>query len=142
MDPASDGRAWSASSHSSSSSCGWRRLRGYAPAPGALLRIERWNPSEDGPLTEAALRRKCEFDDCSVTRRTYHPGAVLASENVTTDRVEAVISGLLRITIDGASAILAAGDAVFVPRGSMRRVEVVGAMPVVSLEAQLGETSR
>jgi quercetin dioxygenase-like cupin family protein len=107
-----------------------------------LLRIERWDPSADGPLTEAALRRKCEFNDCSVVRRTYQSGAVQPNETVSTDRVEAVISGLLRITIDGATAILAAGDAVFVPRGSMRRIEVVGAMPVVSLEAQLGEAAR
>jgi hypothetical protein len=142
MDPGSDGRVLHASPHSSSPSGGWRRFRGHVPAPGALLRIERWNPSEDGPLTEAALRRKCEFDDCAVIRRTYHPGAVLPNEIVNTDFVEAVLSGLLRITIDNASAILAAGDAVFVPRGSMRRVEVVGAMPVVSLEAQFGASSR
>jgi quercetin dioxygenase-like cupin family protein len=106
------------------------------------LRVERWNPSEDGPLTEAALRRKCEFDNCPVERRTHQPGAVLPGESVNRDRVEAVLSGLVRITIDGTSAILAAGDAVFVPRGAVRRLEVVGAMPVVSLEAQLGETSR
>ena len=142
MDPAPDRRALSASSQPSSPSGGWRRFRSHVPAPGALLRVERWDPSQDGPLTEAALRRKCEFDDCSVVRRTYHPGAVLPNESVNTDRIEAVVSGLLRVTIDGASAILAAGDAVFVPRGSMRRVEVVGAMPVVSLEAQFGESAR
>ena len=142
MDPEPGGRAMHASSSPSSPSGGWSRFRGRAPSSGALLRIERWNPAEDGPLTEAALRRKCEFEACSVTRRTYQPGTVLPAETVSADHVEAIISGLLRITIDGISAILAAGDAVFVPRGSMRRVEVVGAMPVVSLEAQHGEPSR
>jgi quercetin dioxygenase-like cupin family protein len=143
MDPEFGGRAMQASSSSPSSPSGGRpRFRGRAPSSGALLRIERWDPSEDGPLTEAALRRKCEFKECPVNRRTYHPGTVLPAEAVSADRVEAVISGLLRVTIDGASAILGAGDAVFVPRGSMRRIEVVGAMPVVSLEAQHGATSR
>jgi quercetin dioxygenase-like cupin family protein len=112
------------------------------PPPDALLRIDRWNPGEDGPLTEAALRRKLEFDECSVARRTYQPDAAQPHESVTSDRVEAVVSGLLRITIDGASAILAAGDAVFVPRGSLRRIEVVGAMPVVSLVAEPREPAR
>jgi quercetin dioxygenase-like cupin family protein len=104
----------------------------------ALLRIERWDSREDGPLTEAALRRKCRLDECPVTRRTYHPGAVLAAQSASHDLVEAVLSGLLRITIDEQSGILAAGDAVFVPRGSVRRLEVIGSMPVVSLEAAVG----
>jgi quercetin dioxygenase-like cupin family protein len=135
------GRGLPVSSYSLSPSGGWGSSRGRVPLSGALLRIERWDPTEDGPLTEAALRRKCEFENCPVTRRTYHPGTVLPAETVSADRVEAIISGLLRITIDGSSAILAAGDAVFVPRGSLRRIEVVGAMPVVSLEGQFGESS-
>ncbi|MGH9314271.1 MAG: cupin domain-containing protein [Vicinamibacterales bacterium] len=138
MNPELAGRASYAFSFSPSG--GWGRTRGTrVPPPGALLRVERWDSREDGPLTEAALRRKCEFEGCHVTRRTYHPGAVLAAQSVSRDRVEAIISGLLRITIDGQSAILAAGDAVFVPRGSVRRIEVVGSMPVVSLEAVIGE---
>jgi len=121
---------------------GWGRFRGPVLPTGALLRILRWDSREDGPLTEAALRRKCEFEDCPVTRRTYHPGAVLAAQKVNSDRVEAVLSGLLRVTIDNETAVLAAGDAIFVPRGSVRRIEVVGSMPVVSLEAQIAERSQ
>jgi quercetin dioxygenase-like cupin family protein len=127
-----------------SPSGGWRRNpRGpRVPPPGALLRIERWDPRADGPLTEAALRQKCELEGCHITRRTYHPGAVLGAQSVDSDRVEAVVAGLLRMTIDGESAILAAGDAIFIPRGSVRRVEVVGSMPAVSLEAVVGESLR
>jgi quercetin dioxygenase-like cupin family protein len=139
MDPDLGGRAPNVFSFSPSG--GWGRGRGpRVPAPGALLRIERWDPRVDGPLTEAALRRKCELEGCHITRRTYHPGAVIAAQSVSSDRIEAVISGLLRMTIDGESAILAAGDAVFVPRGSVRRIEVVGSMPVASLEAVISET--
>lgn len=140
MNPDLGGRALYV--YSLSPTGGFGRSRGRVTPRGALLRIDRWDSREDGPLTEAALRRKCEFEDRPVTRRTYHPGAVLAAQSVNTDRVEAVLSGLLKVTIDGESAILAAGDAVFVPRGSVRRIEVVGSMPVVSLEAHIGETTR
>jgi quercetin dioxygenase-like cupin family protein len=139
MNPELNGRTGYVFSFSPSSGSG--RGRGpRVPQPGALLRIERWDPRVDGPLTEAALRRKCELEDYHVTRRTYHPGAVLAAQSVDSDRIEAVVSGLLRLTIDGESAILAAGDAIFIPRGSVRRIEVVGSMPVVSLEAIVSES--
>jgi len=42
---------------------------------------------------------------------------------------------LVKVTIDGESAILAAGDVVFVPRDAVRRVEVVGNVPASSLHA-------
>jgi quercetin dioxygenase-like cupin family protein len=126
-----------------SPSGGWGRGRGRRDPPrGALLRIDRWDPRVDGPLTEAALRRKCELEGCHVTRHTYHPGAVLAAQSVDSDRIEAVVSGLLRVTVDAESAILAAGDAIFVPRGSVRRMEVVGSSSVVSLEAVITESPR
>jgi quercetin dioxygenase-like cupin family protein len=38
------------------------------------------------------------------------------------------------VTIDGESAILTAGDLVFLPRGAVRRLEVVGPSPVLCLE--------
>jgi quercetin dioxygenase-like cupin family protein len=47
----------------------------------------------------------------------------------------------LKVTIDGESAILTAGDIVFVPAGAARRVETVGTSPVHCLEAVL-RTSR
>jgi len=45
-----------------------------------------------------------------------------------------VVSGLLKVTIDRESAILTAGDLVFVPRGVVRRLEVVGPSPARCLE--------
>lgn len=141
MNPELNGQRGHVFSFSPSGGSG--RSRGpRVPPPGALLRIDRWDPRVDGPLTEAALHRKCELEGCHVTRHTYHPGAVLAAQSVDTDRIEAVVSGLLRMTIDGESAILAAGDSIFIPRGSVRRIEVVGSMPVISLEAVITESPR
>jgi quercetin dioxygenase-like cupin family protein len=60
---------------------------------------------------------------------------VAAAQSAEHERIDAVISGLLKVSIDGESAILTAGDIVYVPRGAVRRVEVVGSSPVHSLEA-------
>ena len=100
-----------------------------------LMRIERWDPRRDGPLTESALRHKIEARGYRVSARTYPPGAVAAAQSVDRERLDAVASGLLKVTLDDESAILTAGDVVYVPRGAVRRVEVVGASPVHCLEA-------
>jgi len=51
------------------------------------------------------------------------------------ERVDAVVTGVVKITLDGESAILTAGDMVYVPRGAVRRVEVVGSSPAHCLNA-------
>ena len=49
--------------------------------------------------------------------------------------MDAVVTGVVKITLDGESAILTAGDIVYVPRGSIRRVEVVGAHTAHCIDA-------
>ncbi len=100
-----------------------------------LMRIERWDSRRDGPLTEAALKRKLESRGYRVSGRQYPVGAVASAQADDRERIDAVVSGLLKITLDGESAILTAGDVVIVPRGAVRRVEVVGSSPVHCLEA-------
>jgi quercetin dioxygenase-like cupin family protein len=100
-----------------------------------LMRIERWDPRRDGPLSQAALRRKLEARGYVVSTCTWPPGAIVAAQAQDRDRVDAVVSGLLKVTLDGESAILTAGDMVVVPRGSIRRVEVVGPSAVSCLDA-------
>lgn len=53
------------------------------------------------------------------------------------ERVDAVLAGILKITLDGESAILTAGDMVYVPRGAIRRVEVVGSNTAHCIDAVL-----
>jgi quercetin dioxygenase-like cupin family protein len=107
-------------------------------SPIVLMRVERWDPRRDGPLTESALRHKIETRGYQVSARTYPPDTVVTAQSVESERLDAVASGLLRVTLDGESAILTAGDMVFVPRGSARRVEVVGSSPAHCLEAVYG----
>lgn len=99
-----------------------------------LMRIERWDPRRDGPLSETALRQKLEARGYQVSTCSWPSGAIVAGHAQPRERIDAVISGLLKVTIDGESAILTAGDMVFVPHGAIRRVEVVGPAPVHCLE--------
>lgn len=113
----------------------WDAAFGWRAGRVVFMRIERWDSRRDGPLTEAALRQKIEARGYQVSERTYPPGAVAAAQYEDRERLDAVAAGLLKVTLESESAILTAGDIVFVPRGAVRRVEVVGPSPVHCLEA-------
>lgn len=98
-----------------------------------LMRIERWDTRRDGALSETALHQKLQARGYQVSARTY-PGDAAAASVDPREGVQAVVTGLLKVTIDGESAILTAGDLVFVPRGAVRRLEVVGPTPAHCLE--------
>lgn len=100
-----------------------------------LMRIERWDVRRDGPLTEASLHQKITELGYEPKPRTYPAGTVAAAHCESDECVAAVLRGLIKVIIDGESAILAAGDIVFVPRGAVRRVEVVGTVGAHCLEA-------
>jgi quercetin dioxygenase-like cupin family protein len=99
------------------------------------MRIERWDPGTDGPLTEANLRRRLEARGYAVRRYVYPPGTVFEEHHHAEDKIDAVASSRFRVTLQGRSVVLGAGDAVHVPRGAPHRAEVVGSEPVVSLDA-------
>ncbi len=99
-----------------------------------LMRIERWDARRDGPLSQAALHQKLEARGYQVSARSYPGGTVAAAQTDRDEGIQAVVTGLLKVTIDGESAILTAGDLVFVPRGAVRRLEVVGPSPALCLE--------
>lgn len=100
-----------------------------------VMRIERWDPRRDGALTVTALRQKLETRGYEVSTCEWPAGTVVAPQVDARERVDAVVSGLVRITIDEESAILTAGDMVFVPRGAIRSIQVVGASPAQSFDA-------
>jgi quercetin dioxygenase-like cupin family protein len=107
----------------------------FRTGPMLLMRIERWDVRRDGALTQAALERKLRGLGYQPSSRTYPAGAMVAPQTDARERIDAVVSGLVKVTIEGESAILTAGDIVFVPGGASRRLEVVGASPAHSLEA-------
>lgn len=99
------------------------------------MQVERWKAERDGPLSEQALRRKLERLGYSVSRYTYPPGTFFPPHAHGQDKMDAVISGRFRIRMGADEVVLEAGDAVWVPRGAEHSAEVVGAQPVVSLDA-------
>ena len=100
-----------------------------------LMRIERWDVRRDGPLNETALRHKLAALGYEAAPSIHAVDGVATARADVSERVEAVVSGLIKVTIDGESAILTAGDVVFVPRGSVRRVEKVGPSAASGLHA-------
>jgi len=100
--------------------------------------VERWDEKRDGPLTEAALRRKLEARGYRVSRYEYSPGTVFPDHTHGIDKIDAVVSGRFRMTLRGDAAVLEAGDCLAVPRGAVHSAEVVGDQPVVSLDATRG----
>lgn len=99
------------------------------------MKVEHWKPERDGPLTEQALRRKLEGLGYRVARYDYPPGTRFAVHAHEADKIDAVLSGRFRVTMEGRSVVLEAGDAVFVPRGAPHSAEVAGEETVVSLDA-------
>jgi len=96
--------------------------------------VERWHDDADQPLSEAALRRRMEERGYFVSRYVYPPGTCFPDHTHEVDKLDAVVSGRLRITTEAASVVLEAGDCLAVPRGTLHTAEVVGDEPVVSLD--------
>ena len=99
------------------------------------MRIEHWNPQKDGTLSEAAMRRKLEQLGYRVTRYIYSPGTLFPTHTHSIAKIDAVLSGSFRITMNNDSVVLKAGDFVHVPEGVEHSAEVVGNEAVVSLDA-------
>ena len=80
-----------------------------------VMRIDRWDPRRDGPVTEAALRQKVESCGYQVSSFAWPAGTVVPAQTQDRERVDAVVTGIVKVTLDGESAILTAGDMVYVP---------------------------
>ena len=99
------------------------------------MKVEHWDAEREGALREPALRRKLEKLGYRVCCYTYPPGTYFPPHTHGEDKMDAVLSGRFRIRMGGNEIVLVAGDAVHVPRGAEHSAEVVGAEPVVSLDA-------
>ncbi|MGB5832743.1 MAG: cupin domain-containing protein [Thiohalocapsa sp.] len=99
------------------------------------MQIEHWHSERDGPLSEAAMRRKLEARGYSVSRYEYAPGAYVPAHDHGVDKIDGILAGRFRITMSGQEVVLEAGDLVIVPKHVMYTAEVVGDEPVVSLDA-------
>jgi len=99
------------------------------------LQVERWDARRDGPLTERALEEKITSLGYRLLPLLDPQGAIVSARVHSLDRAVAVLAGLLKVTIEGESAILTVGDIALVPRGRTRRVEPMGTSPILCVEA-------
>ena len=113
----------------------------FDPTGRIAMKVERWDPERDGPLSEVALRRKLEQRGYRVTRYVYPPGTHFPDHRHEVDKIDAVLAGQFRMVMGGAEVILEAGDCLEVPRGAVHSAEVVGDDPVISLDGTKGQSS-
>lgn len=99
------------------------------------LQVERWDARRDGPLTEQALEDKIRALGYRLLPLFDPQGAIVSARVHPLDRAVAVLAGLLKITIEGESAILTVGDIALVPADRTRRVEPLGTSPILCVEA-------
>jgi len=99
------------------------------------IRVEHWDPVNEGALTEDKLRSKLVLLGYAAEPRVYPPGQAQPSRRVPADRVEAIVEGKLRVALEGEARVLQPGDFLFIPKGLVTSVEVVGQRPVRSLQA-------
>jgi len=99
------------------------------------MQIERWDPTRDGELTEANMRRKLQARGYTASRYVYPPGTYFREHDHGVNKIDGVLSGRFRMSLQGGSTILEAGDLLAVPKHTLHSAEVVGDEPVVSLDA-------
>src|SRR5262245_54198529 len=102
------------------------------------MAIEHWNEDAEGPFPEEGLRRKLDGSGFRVERLVYAPGTHFPDHTHDTDKLDGVVSGRLRLKLEGRAYVLEAGDCLAIPRGVVHSAEVVGDDPVVGLDAEKG----
>jgi quercetin dioxygenase-like cupin family protein len=100
-----------------------------------MVDVERWDEDEDGPVEERPLREELEDRGYEVSRYVYPPGTRFPEHTHDVDKIDAVVSGRLRVALEGEEVVLGPGDRVAVPAGTPHTAEVAGDEPVVSLDA-------
>ena len=99
---------------------------------GAVL--ERWD-RRDGEMSERRVRRALEHEGYEVAVYAYRPGTTFDWHRHPEEKCDAVVSGVLRIEVEGGAVFdLAAGDRLYLPAGTRHRAGVVGASAVIALD--------
>ena len=97
------------------------------------VRLERWDDS-DGPLSEKRMMGLLDREGYEVAVYAYREGTVFAEHAHPQEKCDAVLEGILRITVAGAAYDLKAGDRLYLPAGTRHSAEVVGRKTVLSLD--------
>jgi mannose-6-phosphate isomerase-like protein (cupin superfamily) len=99
------------------------------------MQIEHWNDAADGEMNESAMCRKLKARGYDVNCYIYPPGTFFPHHQHTVDKIDGVISGRFKMSMQGQSFILEAGDCLQIPKGVTHCAEVMGDQPVISIDA-------
>ncbi len=97
------------------------------------VRLERWD-SSDGPLTEKRMMGLMESEGYEVASYAYREGTEFPFHEHAQDKCDAVLEGVLRVTVGEATYDLARGDRLYLPAGTRHSASVVGSKTVLSLD--------
>jgi quercetin dioxygenase-like cupin family protein len=99
----------------------------------ADVRLERW-VSTDGPVSEKRMMGLMESEGYEVACYAYREGTVFPPHEHGHDKCDAVVEGVLRITVGDTAYDLGPGDRLYLPAGTRHSAQVLGAKTVVSLD--------
>ena len=97
--------------------------------------IEFWTPEPGTEHDEKRLREQLSARGYHVSRYIYPPGTRFPDHTHTFAKIEVVLGGQFRMTMEGKTVVLEPGQAIHVPEDIVHSAEVVGTQPVVSLDA-------
>ena len=78
--------------------------------------------------------RLMEFEGFDVLVFTYRAGTVFAEHEHAQEKCDAVLEGVLRVTVGEQVFDLSRGDRLYLPAGTRHAAQVVGEKTVVSLD--------
>lgn len=100
----------------------------------ATEQVQLQRRDKQTPVSETALRQLLESRGYRCNRYDYPPGTVFDEHSHADDKIDAVLSGCLRVTVGDQQYDLQPGDYIYIPRGVMHRAEVIGNETVASLD--------
>ena len=98
------------------------------------LKVFHWDPAW-GAVSEKRMREQLEEAGFDVSRYIYPPGTYFPPHTHAVHKRDTVLKGKLKIAWDGGTVVLEVGDMIEIPAGALHSAEVMGAEPVLSLDA-------
>lgn len=103
--------------------------------PLSRLRLERWDASASGPLSEQAMLQKLLLWGYDTKRDLLPPATKVEPQSWDDEIVLGIMTGELRIEVEGHDMLVKGGDCLVIPPGVEIIQEVMGTRPVLRFSA-------
>lgn len=99
------------------------------------LKLERWDLQSDGPLNEQSMLQKLLVWGYDTNKQVMPSGTTVEPQIVNDELVVAILTGELKVEVEGHAMTIKPGDCVIVPAGVELGMETVGTKPVMKFTA-------